>query len=157
MVHVTGGEGGGLPRVALFIRPRESKSGGRNPTAPPGVRTRGSGGSRLLWGDPHGLPCNPGAAWAWLLERAERMLSGVISTLERMLAKGLGEAPRGPIPGVFKPPMREEGLVGVLGEGLEAGLTPGGRDGGRGEPFWSRSQLKGFCPAFRDPPQRPGR
>lgn len=63
------------------------------------------------------------------------MLSGVISTLERMLAKGLGEATRGPVAGAFKPPMRLVGLVGVLGEGLEAGLTPGGRDGCRGEPF----------------------
>lgn len=64
------------------------------------------------------------------------MLSGVISTLERMLAKGLGDAPRGPGTGAFKPPMREEGLVGVLGEGLEAGLTPAGkgRDQGILEP-----------------------
>lgn len=85
------------------------------------------------------------------------MLSGVISTLERMLAKGLGEAARAPVPGAFKPPMRPVGLVGVLGEGLEAGLTPGGRDGCRGELFPKQRpspsrQLPGDPPAV--PPTR---
>lgn len=35
------------------------------------------------------LPCSAGADCVWVLERADRMLSGVISTLERIFARGL--------------------------------------------------------------------
>lgn len=34
-------------------------------------------------------PCSVGADCVWVLERADSMLSGVISTLERMFARGL--------------------------------------------------------------------
>lgn len=53
------------------------------------------------------------------------MLSGVISTLERMFANGLEGADGAPRTGVLRPLVRAVGLVGVPGEGLEAGLTPG--------------------------------
>lgn len=53
------------------------------------------------------------------------MLSGVISTLERIFANGFEGADGVPRTGVFRPLVRAEGLVGVPGEGLEAGLTPG--------------------------------
>lgn len=53
------------------------------------------------------------------------MLSGVISTLERMFANGFEGADGAPRTGVFRPLVRAVGLVGVPGEGLEAGLTPG--------------------------------
>lgn len=52
------------------------------------------------------------------------MLSGVISTLERIFAKGLEGADGVPMAGVFRPLVRVVGLVGVPGEGLDAGLTP---------------------------------
>lgn len=72
------------------------------------------------------LPCRAGADWVWVLERADRMLSGVMSTFERILARGLWDAV-GAGAGVFRPLERLPGLVGVPGEGLDAGLTPGGR------------------------------
>lgn len=53
------------------------------------------------------------------------MLSGVISTLERIFANGFEGADGAPRTGVFRPLVRAVGLVGVPGEGLEAGLTPG--------------------------------
>lgn len=53
------------------------------------------------------------------------MLSGVISTLERIFANGFEGADEVPRTGVFRPLVRAVGLVGVPGEGLEAGLTPG--------------------------------
>lgn len=53
------------------------------------------------------------------------MLSGVISTLERIFANGFEGAEAVPRTGVFRPLVRAVGLVGVPGEGLEAGLTPG--------------------------------
>lgn len=71
------------------------------------------------------LPCKVGAAWVWVLDSTDRMLSGVISTLERIFANGFGGAGETPRVGVFKPPVRVVGLVGVPGEGREAGLTPG--------------------------------
>lgn len=72
------------------------------------------------------LPCSAGADCVWVLERADKMLSGVISTFERMFARGLWEAAVAGA-GVFRPLVRLLGLVGVPGEGLDAGLTPGGR------------------------------
>lgn len=71
------------------------------------------------------VPCNAGAVWVWVLERADKMLSGVISTLERMFANGFGGADGVPTTDVFRPLVRVVGLVGVPGEGLDAGLTPG--------------------------------
>lgn len=44
--------------------------------------------------------------------------------MERMFANGLGRAGGAPVTGVFRPPVSVVGLVGVPGEGLEAGLTP---------------------------------
>lgn len=52
------------------------------------------------------------------------MLSGVISTLERIFANGFEGADGVPRTGVFRPLVRAVGLVGVPGEGLDAGLTP---------------------------------
>lgn len=54
------------------------------------------------------------------------MLSGVISTFERMFARGLCDAVVAGA-GVFRPLERLPGLAGVPGEGLDAGLTPSGR------------------------------
>lgn len=54
------------------------------------------------------------------------MLSGVISTFERMFARGLCDAVVAGA-GVFRPLERLPGLAGVPGDGLDAGLTPGGR------------------------------
>lgn len=34
-------------------------------------------------------PCSAGADGVWVLDRADRMLSGVMSTLERIFARGL--------------------------------------------------------------------
>lgn len=51
------------------------------------------------------------------------MLSGVISTFERMFARGLCDAVVAGA-GVFRPLERLPGLAGVPGDGLDAGLTP---------------------------------
>lgn len=44
--------------------------------------------------------------------------------MERIFAKGLEGADGVPMAGVFRPLVRAVGLVGVPGEGLDAGLTP---------------------------------
>lgn len=54
------------------------------------------------------------------------MLSGVISTFDRMFARGLWDGVVAGA-GVFRPLLRLLGLVGVPGEGLDAELTPGGK------------------------------
>lgn len=72
------------------------------------------------------LPCRVGADCVWVLERADKMVSGVISTFDRMFARGLWDVVVAGA-GVFRLLERLPGLVGVPGEGLDAGLTPGGR------------------------------
>lgn len=48
----------------------------------------GTGFPVTLWSKDD-RPCSAGADCVWVLERADRMLSGVISTLERIFARGL--------------------------------------------------------------------
>lgn len=69
-------------------------------------------------------PCSP-ALGPWLLDRALRMPSGVMSTRDRMLASGFGaDAPPGDGMPAFTVEPCVDGVVGVPGEGRDTGLTP---------------------------------